>query len=164
MGNKRINIYNDASSTDVIYYHKRFLFNLGKKKCSESEELYDQSLAIPFNVLRGPDATNKRLLKELIESLPENYETKSGFRMKVCDIQNATNVANIDKVEEYLESKWGKTFNLPRISIKKKSLKSLRSRKGSVSRARSVTRRSKSKSRNTGTVKKSRKLTRRHSY
>ena len=161
LGNKRVNIYNDASSEDVIYYHKRFLFNLGKKKCSEPDELYDTSLAIPFNILRGPDSTNKRLLKELIESLPASYKKKSGFRMKICDISNGINIANIDKVEEYLKNKWDITFNLPRLSISKKSI---RGRSGLSEIPTSKRRHSLSKFSKSNSTKKSKKISRRHSY
>lgn len=160
LGNKHVNIYNDASNEGVIYYHKRFLFNLGKKKCSETEEIYDTSLTIPFNILRGPDARNKRLLKELIESLPSSYKTKSGFGMKICDIQNEINTANIAKVEEYLKNKWDITFNLPRLSISKKSI---RSRSPSSRSPPSKRRRSFSKFSKTNSTK-SKKLSRRRSY
>lgn len=162
MGDKSINIYNDASNKDVIYYHKRFLFNLGKKKCRETDDIFEKSLGIPFDVLRGPDRENKKLYEELIRSLPDSYETKSGFKMKICDIQNDINVKNINTIEEYLKSKWDKTFNLPRLSISRNSLKS----KKSSSRTRSLTAFSNS---NTSTsssnsVKKSKKLSRRYSY
>ena len=108
--------------------------------------------------MRAPDIENKKLYEELIRSLPLGYETKSGFKMKICDIQNDINVKNINKIEEYLKSKWDKTFNLSRLSISRNSLKS----KKSSSRTRSLTTLSNSNSSNS--VKKSKKLSRRYSY
>ena len=159
LGNRNINIYNDASSEKVIYYHKRFLFNLGNKKCDESDEIYDKSLEIPFDILRGPDSRNKKLLEDLIKSLPDSYETKSGFRMKLCNIKDRLNLVKIDEIEQYLESKWDKTFNLDEVELSKKSLKS---RKTPSSRRRSFTIFSNSDSRSS--PKKSKKLSRRHSF
>lgn len=156
LGDKRVNIYNHAASKDVIYYHKRFLFNIGNKKCSEQEEFYNKSLAIPFNILKGPDKTNENLLKELIESLPDDYETSSGYGMKMCDIQDDINIAKIDNVEAYLKHKWDTTFNLPRLSISKKSIRSIRSP--------SKRRLSVSNTKNNKNTKKTKKLSRRSSY
>ena len=159
MGNKHINLYNDASQENVIYYHKRFLYNLGNKKCSKPDDIYERSIAIPFDIMRGPDPANKKLLAELIESLPKSYKTNSGFRMKVCDIQDRINMANISEIEKYLEMKWSKTINLPSIKINAKKLKKVKV--NSITRARSLTKTRRS-SISRSSTKKTKTIPKRH--
>ena len=120
LGDKPINLYNHASTESVTYYHKRFLFNLGKKDCSEEDDIYNNSVLIPFNIIKGPNKENKELFKELLESLPNDYETSSGYKMKVCDIQSAENIAKIDDIEAYLSMKWDKSFGDKQVNISSK--------------------------------------------
>lgn len=160
LGEQHLNLYNDSSNKSVIFYHKRFLFNLGKKMCGNSDELYDKSLAIPFDVVRGPNDSSKRLLSELIDSLPDDYGTKSGYRMKVCDIQNSVNIAKINDVERYLSNKWDATFKLSRLFVTKTLLRSSSSPKSPRKRSMSLSK----KTNKTESIKKSVKLKRRHSY
>ena len=122
-GRKSIHLYNDASGKDIIHYHKRFLFNLGKKRCHTEDHTYSSSIEIPYDVITGSNTHNKRLLEELIKNLPDNYKTNSGYRMKICDIQNEINVAKINDLETYLQYKWEQTFNNTRISINKSIIK-----------------------------------------
>lgn len=118
-GTKKINLYNDASRKDVIHYHKRFLFNLGNKRCHLEDLIYNTSSDIDYNIIHGYNSINKEKLNELIKSLPSNYRTNSGYRMKICDIQNTVNLAKINEIEKYLELKWSQTFNIDNLSIKK---------------------------------------------
>jgi hypothetical protein len=121
-GKKSVHLYNDASGKDVIHYHKRFLFNLGKKRCHIEDSIYNSSLEIPYDVMNGPIA-NKEILEDFIKKLPDNYKTNSGYRMKICNIQNEINIAKINDLERYLQHKWDQTFNDSRISINKSLIK-----------------------------------------
>ena len=118
-GKKSVHLYNDASGKDIIHYHKRFLFNLGNKRCHLDDPIYNSSIEIPYEVIGGPNTVNKELLDEMIKNLPDNYKTKSGYRMKICDIQNDINITKVNDLESYLQSKWEQTFNIPNITLNK---------------------------------------------
>jgi len=109
-GSRSVNIYNHASSKNVIYYHKRFLFNLGNKPCDEQNDIYDTSKLIEFPVMKGPNREQKAKLERLIEDLPEDYETKSGFKMKICDLSNYNSIIKLSKLKRYLEEKFKSAF------------------------------------------------------
>lgn len=140
-GNKSINLYNHASTDSVTYYHKRFLFNLGKKDCSEDDEIYNNSVLIPFNIIKGPNEENRKLFTELLKSLPNDYKTSYGYKMKVCDIQYKENIAKINDIGEYLTMKWNEAFGGKHVNISSKKILYPRSAfktKKSISKARSL--------------------------
>ena len=116
-GSKKINLYNDASGLGILHYHKRFLFNLGNERCHKEDPIYQKSLEIPFEIITPPTESSNRAFSELIDSLPEEYKTRSGYRMKICDIQSDVNVAKINDLERYLELKFNETFNLSKVKV-----------------------------------------------
>lgn len=128
MGNRSINLYNHASNKSVTYYHKRFLFNLGKKNCDESNDIYNASNTIPFDILNGPNTISKAQFTTLLDSLPDDYEVSSGFKMKFCDSLNPDNVTKINNLGKYLEKKWYETIAIDDIEILTNTIITKRSR------------------------------------
>ena len=151
MGKKEINIYNEASNIGNIGYHKRFLFNLGDKPCETPDDIYNQSLLIPHNILRGPSTEETQMLDTLVKSLPKSYKRKNGYRMKLCNIQNAINIAKLHELEEYLGRKWYQTMGNDDMELIKTQIRQLSSK--TLSRARSLS--NSIKSRKQGSLAKS---------
>lgn len=131
-----INLYIFASGEGNIGYYKRFLFNLGNKKCESMDLTYKASQEIPFNLVEGPNADQKRQFSELIDSLPSNYKTSFGYKMKLCDVKSDTNKMGIMELEKYLDMKWKATFNLKDLVLSKSYIKTRKS----LSSYRSLTR------------------------
>ena len=104
--NKTVNIFNHAGSKSVSYYHKRFLFNLGKESCDQNNEVYEDSKLIDFDLLKGPSPNEKEKFTKLLENLPEGFETSSGYSMKICD----SKFVELKNLEKYLLSKWNNVF------------------------------------------------------
>lgn len=143
MGTKEINMFIEASNLRNIGYHKRFLYNLGDKPCETPDDIYEKSLAIPYSILRPPTTEETQMLDELVKSLPKSYKRQNGYRMKLCNIQNAINIAKLHELEEYLERKWYQTMGTDDIDLTKTQIRQLSSK--TLSRARSLSNSNKSR-------------------